>query len=457
MPNGVYGTLYGGRGFSAVSSLSLSDAFVLRSSLAQPLELLRTTISRYLSQALFIYLPRVANSIADDLAGQASRFMLLRCQRDGSTTYKSAGPFSIKPTLPIPLLQIGGFHIQSCEPPWIPKALTLVEKPHIDHGLLRKHLSLSPHHRVLLESYLAPNMAQHHNIEVSYSPRADDGLGRKYCITIRGQRLPREVRLLLFGRTHAEVDLKGSFYELVRRLSLHFLPQQTPLPTIEELRHTLASDPYTRAVEEKCPQTIKRLPLRIINSTIDATYYYLGTIIQGSPGPVTDGILRQLWSLSQTLTEQLLPLVRPAHPIRQSDSTFRLLEHFESLIVKDTIQAVAARHPTQSLVWLHDGFLIHPPPPEELLRHNETAVLAKHQIRSEPAWFKITPLVDQYNAYKERLRTVANAPTLTLARRKVTLPSHRTVQMQGSVQTCMSPLEALAKLRTRREEPFRRS
>ena len=239
-----------------------------RIDLAQPLESIRTTVSRYLAQALFIYLPRVANSIADDLAGQASRFMLMRCKRDGCALYKDTGPVSIKPTLPIPLLQIGGFHIQSFEPPWTPKALTLVEKLLIDHGLLRRHLSLSPHHRTLLESYLAPNMTQRHNIEVSYSPRTDDALGRKYCITIGGQRLPREVRLLLFGRTHYEIDLKGSFYELIRRLGLHFLPQHTPLPTIEELRHTLACDPYIRAVETECPQTIKRLPLRIINSSI---------------------------------------------------------------------------------------------------------------------------------------------------------------------------------------------
>ena len=39
MPNGVCGTLYGGSGFSAVSSPSLVDAFVLRSSLPSHLRL----------------------------------------------------------------------------------------------------------------------------------------------------------------------------------------------------------------------------------------------------------------------------------------------------------------------------------------------------------------------------------------------------------------------------------
>lgn len=428
-----------------------------RIDLAQPLELIRTTVSRYLSQALFIYLPRVANSIADDLAGQASRFILMLCRRDGHAFHRDTGPVSIKPTLPIPLLQVGGFHIQSFEPPWAQKALILVEKPFIDHGLLRRHLSLSPHHRTLIESYLSPCMMQQHNIEVAYSPRADDSQGRKYCITIGGQRLPREVRPLLFGHTHYEVDLKGSFYELIKRLGLRFLPQHVPLPKIDELRNMLARDLYIQAVEAACPQTIKRLPLRIINSSIEATYYHLQTIISGSPGPAIDRILRQLWSLSRTLTEQLLPRFRPTDAIRQSDSTFRLLEYFEAIIVEDTIKALIARHPTQSAVWLHDGFLIYPPPPEDTLRHVEAAVLARHQLYCDQTWFKTTSLADQYKAYKDRLRSAASAPTLAPARRNLPRQSRPKYLTQGPAHTCMSPLEALAKLRTRRGEPFRRT
>ena len=431
-----------------------------RMDLALPLELIRTTVSRFLPRALFVYLPRVANSIADDLAGQASRFLLAKCQRDGRASLKHSGPTSINPTLPIPLLQVGGFHIQSCEPPWLTRVITIVEKPHIDHGLLRRHLTLSPRHRMLIESYLAPYSTQHPSVEVPYSPRSDDGLGRRYCLTVGGQRLPREVRLLLFGRTHVEVDLKGSFYELVRRLGLRFLPQETPLPTIDELRRLLASDPYIRAVKERCPDTIKQLPLRIINSTIDATYYYLGTILQGSPGPVTNDILRRLKSQSQTLTEHLLPLVRTTYQAQQSDSAFRVFEHFESLIVEDTIRAIVTKHPTQSLVWLHDGFLIDPPPPIELLRHVEAAVLAKHQVPSGPEWFKVESLISQYHTYKEHLKTVPHAPTLSLSRKQptqTTRPSRRTTHINGRVQAWMSPLEALSKLRARREGPWRKA
>ena len=430
-----------------------------RMDLALPLESIRTTVSRFLPRALFIYLPRVANSIADDLAGQASRFLLSKCQRDGRTALKHTGHTSINPTLPIPLLEIGGFHIQSCEPPWMTRVITLVEQPHIDHGLLRQHLTLSPQHRTLVESYLAPYSTQRPCIEVPYSSRSDDGLGRKYCLTVGGQRLPKEVRLLLFGKTHVEVDLKGSFYELVRRLSLSLLPQYTPLPTIDELRRLLASDPYIRAVGEKCPDTIKRLPLRVINSTIDATYYYLNTIVQGTPGPATDDVLRRLRAQSQMLTERLLPQVRASHPTQQSDSAFRVVEHFEALIVEDTIRTITAQHPTQSLVWLHDGFLIAPPPPKELLQQVEETVLAKHQVPSGPEWFKVESLGGPYRAYKDRLRTVPHASTLSLSRKKPmqpTQPACRTPDIRGRVQAWMSPLEALAKLRTRRDGPLRK-
>ena len=62
-----------------------------RMDLALPLESIRITVSRFLPRALFVYLPRVANSIADDLAGQASRFLLSKCQRDGRTAIKHTG------------------------------------------------------------------------------------------------------------------------------------------------------------------------------------------------------------------------------------------------------------------------------------------------------------------------------------------------------------------------------
>ena len=52
-------------------------------------------------------------------------------------------------------------------------------------------------------------------------------------------------------------------------------PDHMPLPAIDDLRAMLSRDPYIRAVEAVRPHTIKQLPLRIINSSIDATYHHL--------------------------------------------------------------------------------------------------------------------------------------------------------------------------------------
>ena len=158
----------------------------------QPLECIRTTVSLHLPFALFIYLPRVANGIADDLAGQASHFLLARYRSDPTTFNRDSGPVSIKPSFPTALFQVGGFHIQCFEQHWTQPTLTLVERPRIDHGLLRRHLTLHPHHRQLIESYLSPCLPQNSSIEIGYSPRAADNQGRKNCCTVakeyRGQR-----------------------------------------------------------------------------------------------------------------------------------------------------------------------------------------------------------------------------------------------------------------------------
>ena len=376
----------------------------------QPLECIRTTVSRHLPHALFLYLPRVANSIADDLAGQASQFVLAQYRHDPANFNRDSGPVSIRPAFPTALFQAGGFHIQCFEQPWVHPVLALVERPSIDHGLLRRHLTLHPYHRRLIESYLSPCLPQCSSIEIGYSPRASGQKGRKYCCTMGGQRIPRAARLLLFGRSQCEVDLKGSFYELVRRLGLRYLPDHMPLPAIDDLRAMLSRDPYIQAVEAIRPHTIKQLPLRIINSSIDSTYHHLRSIVDGSPGATLSAVLHQLWSQGKTLTEQLLPRFRPAYNSGQSDSAFRLLEYFEARIVEDTMEALIARHPTQSLVWLHDSFLVASPPTEHMIRQIEKTVLSKHQLFFNQTWFKITPLAAQYEAYTGNLRNTASAP-----------------------------------------------
>ena len=338
-----------------------------RLDMTNPLEQIRTLVSLHIPRALFLYQSRVANIVADNLAGQASNFCRDRYRRSPATFKRDVGPISIRPVFPVSLLQVGGFRIQCPDHDWTQSSLTLVERPRLDHGLLRKHLTLAPHHRHVIESYLSPCMPQNCCIDVDYSAKSLDGFGRKYCCVIGGQRMPRDVRLLLFGQNHWEIDLKGSFYELIRRLGLLHTPDHLPLPTITDLRTLLTMDPYIATVESICPGTIKQLPLRVINSTAEAAFSFLRTIHEGTPGSTVVAILNQLWQQTKALTDKLLPHTRPAYAKGQPDSAFRMLEQIEVRIVEDTIRELTARYPVQSTVWLHDGFLICPAPAEAML------------------------------------------------------------------------------------------
>ena len=49
-------------------------------------------------------------------------------------------------------------------------------------------------------------------------------------------RLPKQLRLLLFESNYVEIDLRGSFYEIARRLSPRLSPDLMPLPPITVLK-----------------------------------------------------------------------------------------------------------------------------------------------------------------------------------------------------------------------------
>ena len=273
-----------------------------RLDMTNPLEQIRVIVSLNIPHALFLYQSRVANIVADNLAGQASNFIRARYHRCPAEFNRNGGPVSIRPAFPTPLLQVGGFKIQCSEQTWTCPTWILVERPRLDHGLLRTHLTIHPLHRQLIEGYLSPCLPQNSCIEVDYSPRSLDNLGRKYCCVMGGQRMPRDVRLLLFGQNHSEIDLRGSFYELIRRLGMLHMPSHSPLPPITDLRTLLSNDPYVQTVETLRPGTIKQLPLRVINSTIADTLRYLQSVHEGSPGAVVTAILNQLWLQAKSLT-----------------------------------------------------------------------------------------------------------------------------------------------------------
>ena len=94
-----------------------------------------------------------------------------------------------------------------------------------------------------------------------------------------------------------------------------------------------------------------------------------------------------------------------------------------------------------------------PPPPEQMVRQIEKEVLSKHQLFFDQPWFKVTSLAAARNAYVDTLKHTASSHALSLTRRTPHNCQRKQRNAQGSPHICTTPLEALAKLRARRERP----
>ena len=141
-----------------------------------------------------VYLPRECNRLADYFAGQAS------------TAAKEAGGNPLVPLHhaalpPFQLAQALGFIIQQGDASQVP-AFVLTEcpspTPQEMHTLLRRH----PHYKWVAMDYIALAVASSHCLSVGYKPTVDALEGRFYSVGNAAQRLPRQVRLLLFGNSH---------------------------------------------------------------------------------------------------------------------------------------------------------------------------------------------------------------------------------------------------------------
>lgn len=118
---------------------------------------------------------------------------------------------------PFQLAQRLGFVIEQGDRTSAP-AFLLTECPSLAPPELSTLLHQQPQHRFTVRDYLTTAAKVGNQVAVGYKPAAYDSAGRYYAVGNTAQRLPRSVRLLLFGATHWEVDMSGAHYELVRRL-----------------------------------------------------------------------------------------------------------------------------------------------------------------------------------------------------------------------------------------------
>ena len=110
----------------------------------------------------------------------------------------------------------------------------------------------------------------------TYWRTSNDGKGR--CIP--RQRLPRKLRLLLYGRTHTEIDIIGAFYETIRRTASKLQSsaddrQWPTLPSIEQARHHLQQELQLQRPSENTAPIAKRLLHIAINAPATVVAKYL--------------------------------------------------------------------------------------------------------------------------------------------------------------------------------------
>ena len=97
-------------------------------------------------------------------------------------------------------------------------------------------------------------------LTVEHLTPANDASGRLYATQMCAQKLPRELRLLIYGSTHKEIDLTGAHDELIRAVT-----SSVTLPPTIDLRNRLrATWINALASGPELLHEIKMLPIRAL-------------------------------------------------------------------------------------------------------------------------------------------------------------------------------------------------
>ena len=368
-------------------------------------KLRRTDLQKFLTEAqhalafslppiLWSYTPREFNKCADFLAGIARDFAKQSFTPELLPYSLSPFPFPLPPSLssryspPVPL---------ALSPP--SSAFTFQESPDFPHSsfvqLARKAVHVPPLQRYLRALQKSPSSLT--SISVLYRPTADDQRGRLYPFAVGASKLSRHYRALLFGRSHVEIDITGSHYQFFQRFSLSLL--DISLPTVDQIRALLSEDfiaSNSRLLEQH-PTSPKDLPTILLNSSLEATLlYYRGKGYW--PSPQVRALLLQI---SQTKPRLIAALNHSLGPRTLSSLTstnlfFHTMEHPETLWLKSFTSYILAHHSTSSLIWLHDGIWLAPPPPSSVIAAANLHATSALNLGDRPLLIKIRPCTSLY-------------------------------------------------------------
>ena len=194
--------------------------------------------------------------------------------------------------------------------------------------------------------------------------------GRKYAFAAGAARLPKTARLLLFGRTHHEIDLVGSFLSLVIS---HSTRQQFPaLRTATQVRHRLSDLIRATAGTAPSPAFAKLTINRTIMKGAGSGMFALR---QEYPNACWTGSRAYLLLLQvqRAATMAVNNLMRkgyraPAHAT-SGNRAYYILESAGAAFMRVFIRALILQGYTpSSMIWLRDGIWIAPRPSVLCLR-----------------------------------------------------------------------------------------
>ena len=356
-----------------------------------------------------VYLPRECNKLADYFAGQASA--VARAYLDQPLTVASH-----RAVPPYHLAQKLGFVIES-GPLQPTPAFVLTECPETTTEGLDSLLLQHKSHTNAVGDYLAIARGGNGKLIVGYKPSSCDGRGRFYTVGAAAQQLPRQIRLLLFGHTHCEIDISGAHYELTRRCCAQAGVHSSLLPVqkVREWLQVVLAPPDQLTCPVYLEGLIKKWPLVVINSA--------------SPREALAFLSRQLPYLIHSHLPELTRFAFELHAAsrfvmnnpptwcsgrecdRSRAAPFRLFETLEQHLTWAAYSYLQPLVGFHSTIWLHDGFWAGPCPTEEHLTALHRYLIDRYRLSSsDPPLFRCELLRPKHEALLQEL-AVLSAPS----------------------------------------------
>ena len=230
-----------------------------------------------------------------------------------------------------------------------------------------------------LVRYLAKHTTDkaHAGHAVQYWRTSNDGKGRLYAQGPAAQRLPKQLCVLLFGRTHAEIDIIGAFYEIIHRTAATIPHLESHrLPPIGQARAVLQQELHRQQPLKHAAPVAKQLLHIAINATASTVARHLTDQDYEATAAITT-LTGQVRAAAEATCQHLSE--QPATGRQHSNTRNRNFDHLEGIeaaYITHLVGGLHAEEPNASIVLLHDGLLIAPLPTQATLARLHQEALA---------------------------------------------------------------------------------